>query len=54
MIDINHIVHEIVQEAHARLEAEPEAPGGLNAKLHNVLMEIGLKLNAHFIGRDES
>ena len=41
-LDLTYISELIVAEATERLETEPEAPGGLNAKLHAVLMELGL------------
>lgn len=42
MLNLNKIVQEIEEEADARLKNDPVCPGGKNAKLHSVLIEIGL------------
>ena len=43
-LSLNDIIAWISAEAKARLEQSPECPGGLAAKYHAVLMEIGLKI----------
>ena len=42
MFNLNKIIQEIEEEADKRLKNDPTCPGGKNAKLHSVLIEIGL------------
>ena len=42
MLNLNKITQEIEEEADDRLKNDPVCPGGKNAKLHSVLIEIGL------------
>ena len=44
LIDLDDIIAWIFTEAKSRLEQDPKCPGGLPAKYHAVLMEIGLKI----------
>jgi len=46
MFELNRIVHEIEEEAEKRLEGDPACPGGKTAKLHSVLMDIGMKVGS--------
>ena len=42
MTNLNDIIAWISTEAETRLEQDPKCPGGIAAKYHAVLMEIGL------------
>jgi len=44
MLNLHRIVQEIEEEADARLKNDPVCPGGKTAKLHSVLIEIGLAI----------
>ena len=41
-MDLLKIVQEIEEDAEQRFKNDPVCPGGKNAKLHSILMEIGL------------
>jgi hypothetical protein len=44
MFNLQEIIHQIEEEAELRFSNDPSFPGGKIAKLHAVLMEIGLEV----------
>ena len=52
MTNLNDIIAWISTEAKTRLEQSPECPGGLAAKYHAVLMEIGMLVGEEMRGAD--